>query len=671
MKTRHPLASLLLLALVSPFASAQSPCPSSLEVTPGVVHEEAGRVEIRRGARVEWLVRDDRGVEQGFTLSSPPPLPGDGPLQLVVELFGIEQVELADDARAARLYPVDGEAVVHYGGLLAYDADGVELSATFAHSANRLSIRVDDAGARFPLTIDPWIWVESHKLQGAQPAPVDDFGAVVSVSGDTVVVCAEREKSGLVEVGAAYVFVRQGTGWQQQAKLVPDDFTSAYRIRDVFVRGDDILLTTEESLGSGSHNPGHVYAFHRIGGGWFEQAKLRPNRDLAGYGIDAALDGDTAVVGLCDNTSDEDEDARVYVFERTGSTWGPPTFLDTIAPGEGDAFGNSVAIEGNRIVVGAPAAENGLLYGSGCAYVFERTGTSWTQVAEVMPPDPTGHTFHGASGFGVVAVSGDTILVGAPSTCVVTGDGGAGAAYFFDEVGGTWIPRATVVSDVGGLFFMFGRAVGLDGDLAAVGELNSLGLPPHRTGSVMTYRRQGTGWSETSRLVPSDSTNRDRFGSSISLDARRLVVGSPYFDGRKGQAYVYELTALASAQFRTDAENTNLDGYVASVPRLGADLLVTVDNSATGNIGAGVLGYANPWEWYFAGANGYALVDPSSPGGELLRLPPAFGAGPVSFTLPIPADPALLGATVATQGFGFGGPNGVTLRNAYDLFLGE
>ena len=128
--------------------------------------------------------------------------------------------------------------------------------------------------------------------------------------------------------------------------------------------------------------------------------------------------------------------------------------------------------------------------------------------------------------------------------------------------------------------------------------------------------------------------------------------------------------ATASAVFRNDVAGTNATGYVASAPLLGRDWMATVNNAGTGNFLAGVLGFAEPLELFLPTTGDYLLVDPLSPGGELLHLPPAYGYGQVTFVVAIPNDPALMGTRLSTQAAGFGGGTGTTLHNAYDLFVG-
>ncbi len=145
--------------------------------------------------------------------------------------------------------------------------------------------------------------------------------------------------------------------------------------------------------------------------------------------------------------------------------------------------------------------------------------------------------------------------------------------------------------------------------------------------------------------------------------------GRLLFAAMDNALHVYE-TPLASATFRNDLESANPAGYSAAAPGLGGVWTATVDNTGTGNFIAGVMAYSDPLELYLPRADGHLLIDPTSPDGELLQLPPAYGYGVVSFSAEIPEDVALIGFALSTQGAGLGGGGGTNLHNAFDLIAG-
>jgi hypothetical protein len=209
------------------------------------------------------------------------------------------------------------------------------------------------------------MWNEQAFLKASNPGIFNYFGNSVSIWGDTIVVGSYQENSAATGVngdpnvgeiknaGAAYVFVRNGISWSQQAYLK-------------------------------SNNPSIDELF----------------------GISVSISGETIVVGVERADFDAEDSGAAYVFVRSGSKWTLQQILrsTTSSNPKNANFGHSVSISGERIVVGAVYEAN-----RGRAYVFERVGTTWTQTAQLLD-DNTRSTDH----FGVsVSISGDTIVVGA------------------------------------------------------------------------------------------------------------------------------------------------------------------------------------------------------------------------------------------------------------------
>lgn len=263
---------------------------------------------------------------------------------------------------------------------------------------------------------------------------------------------------------------------------------------------------------------------------WTEDAKLLPGdsvpEDLFGRTI--AASGDTVVVGAPNrNVAGTADRGAAYVFVRSGASW---TLQQKLVAGDVGAFyGTSVAIEGNTIAIG----DNFNSSQSGAVYVYTRSGTTWTQQAKLS----SGQTQFGSQFFGeYVALSGNTLLVSAPSD-LENGVSGAGAVYVFTRSGSTWTLQQTLhapqlIANQG-----FGRGLALDGDRAAIGLVDHLSLA--RT--VYLYERTaGTfNWS----YVIANPTGDFFFGTSMALQGDRLVVGSGGDDQvatDAGAAYVFE-----------------------------------------------------------------------------------------------------------------------------------
>jgi hypothetical protein len=187
---------------------------------------------------------------------------------------------------------------------------------------------------------------------------------------------------------------------------------------------------------------GASYVYARSGGTWSQQAYLKASNTGSNdfFGQSVAVSGDTVVVGARGESSnatgvdgDQSDDSTnssgaAYVFTRSGSTWSQQAYLKASNTGATDLFGQSVAISGDSIVVGA-YLEDGNANDSGAAYVFTRSGSTWSQQAYLKASNPGSNDFFGGS----VAISGNTIAVGAYGEAVQSG-----AAYVFTRSGGAW-----------------------------------------------------------------------------------------------------------------------------------------------------------------------------------------------------------------------------------------
>ncbi|MBW3589708.1 MAG: FG-GAP repeat protein [Actinobacteria bacterium] len=354
-----------------------------------------------------------------------------------------------------KLTASDGTALGHFGNHVAVSGDTAVVGAPHPH------VHVG-AGAAYVFTRVGDTWIEQAKLTASDAAARDRFGWSVAISGDTIVVSALWDDVGINEdQGSAYVFTKNAGKWTEQAKLTASDGVPLDQFGfSVAVSGDDVIVGAK-SLGEefGVPPQGSAYVFARAGGTWTEQVKLTPSDGVVGngFGFRVGLDGDTAVVGA---VSDNGDRGSAYVFTRTGGTWTQQKKL-TASDGEpGDEFGFWVSVAGDTVVVGDPSDN-----GQGSAYVFTRTGGDWTEQKILIASDGAQGDYFGRS----VAVSGDTVVVGAQ---------GKGSAYVFERTGGTWSEKAHLTAADSGLF---GISVGISGDTAVVGaSFSNVGENPQQ-----------------------------------------------------------------------------------------------------------------------------------------------------------------------------------------------
>ncbi|MCA9002302.1 MAG: FG-GAP repeat protein, partial [Planctomycetes bacterium] len=442
-----------------------------------------------------------------------------------------------------------------YAGLHVFDSTGAVQESWFQLSEHGIAIAVDECEAVYPLTIDPV--VQEAYLKASNPDALDAFGSAVAISGDRAVVGCWRERS-------------QATG----------------------IDGD--------GADNSAFNAGAAYAFHRVAGAWVQDGYLKASNtdaeDRFGHAI--AISGDLIVVGASGEASNSigvngnqlDNSApnagAAYVFENQGGAWQQVAYLKASNASVGDYFGSAVAIDGERIVVGARGEgsssvgvdgdqANNSAGASGAAYVFERVAGAWTQVAYLKA-----HNTGSGDNFGAAcALAGDRILIGAPledssGTGVDGADNNdvdrAGAAYSFVRVGGIWSQDGYFKSTAPGIRDEFGQTLTITDDWAVVGTPGIDGpsgtFEDAEQGAAYAYRAIGGSWEFVQEILPLTTFGQQLFASSVCLLGSRLYVGAALDSsevnaevdsfGRNhefsaGAVYVFDWNGVAWVQQRT------------------------------------------------------------------------------------------------------------------------
>ncbi len=414
-------------------------------------------------------------------------------------------------------------------------------------------------------------------LKASNTNPGDKFG-ILAISGDTMVVSAREEFSDATGVngnqgdnsaaysGAAYVFVRNGTSWSQQAYLKASNTDGGDLFGwSVAISGDTIVVGAqgEASIATGVNGDqsdntfqyiGAAYVFTRTGTQWSQQAYLKASNTTAtnaAFGYSVAIDDDTLVVGA---NNSEQGTGSAYVFARSGTTWSQQAYLKGSNTESLDIFGQSVAIYGDTLVIGAYREDsnatgsngdqsNNSVRDSGAVYIFTRNGTVWSQETYLKASNTgVGDTF-GVS----VALSDDTLVVGAwEEASNATGSNGdqssnsvpeAGAAYVFTRSGTQWSQQAYLKASNPGLADFFGRWVRMFDDTLVVGanheSSNATGVNGDQSdnsvpeaGAAYVFTREGTVWSQQAYLKATVTGVDDRFGRSVDISEDTIVVGA-------------------------------------------------------------------------------------------------------------------------------------------------
>ena len=537
---------------------------------------DGNRVEYRRGPLVEWYVNDGRGLEQGFTLTERPS-PSDGtPLLVDLDVIGSLVPQREKAGTAVQFVTTDGQPVLRYGGLVAWDATGKKLPARLLVEDYGVRLLVEDQAAVYPLTIDPTIINESAKLLASDGTVSDLFGFSVAMMGDTVVVGAWGDDT---LRGAAYVFAKPVGGWTgsltEIAKLLASDGAGGDHFGiSVAMAGDHVVVASEDD------SSGSAYLFVRPAGGWTgsltETAKLLASDGVVGhrFGSSVAMAGDHVVVGAWGDNSLR---GAAYVFAKpvggwTGSLTETAKLLasDRVA---GDRFGSSVAMAGDHVVVGA-WGDNSF---RGAAYVFAKPVGGWTgsltEIAKLLAYDGvTGDRFGWS-----VALAGDHVVVGASED-----DSSRGSAYLFVRPAGGWTGSLTenaklLASDGAGGDY-FGWSVALAGDHVVVGAWGDDTL----RGAAYVFVKPVGGWigtlNESAKLLASDGVAFHNFGRSVAIAGGSIVVGEPSGNSSRGSVYLFNLVSDSDGPVTSNVLATPNPISITQNIILSA----TIDDSTTG-----------------------------------------------------------------------------------------
>jgi hypothetical protein len=418
------------------------------------------------------------------------------------------------------------------------------VSAALARDDPDLQVRLNDRGAVYPLRIDPFIQLgeltASHGLRG------EEFGESVAISGNTIVVGTPNYVAAATntEEGAAYVFTKPASGWTHATQVA----------RLTAVRGQSEEL----------------------------------------FGGSVSVSGNTIVVGAPFREVGRNAgQGAAYVFVKPASGWrnATPTAKLTAASGAAkDFFGESVAISGRTIVVGAPGREVGTSALQGAVDVFTRPASGWsgslTQKAQLTASDGRAGDALGVS----VAVSGNAIVAGADRHTVGK-NADQGVGYVFAKPASGWAnatQAAELTAGNGAANEFFGEAVGISGDTIVAGA------PEHEVGknagqgAVYVFVMPASGWAgsppQTAELTASDGAKNEALGRSLAVSGDVIVAGARFREVAKstdqGAVYVFVEPSPGWANATQAAELTASNGTIGD--SLGRSVAVAGDTLVVG-----------------------------------------------------------------------------------------
>ena len=674
----------------------------STPTTPAV-----NRVEYRRGIVTEWYVNGPLGIEQGFTFAKPPGRSGGEPLTVALAIEGNLTPSIAGGRRGLALTNNGGVTVLQYAALSSWDADGRELPAWLEVDGRELRIRVDDAGARYPLTIDPY--VQAPALNTAKPCdasgvcddagPYTQFGYAVSISADasTVVVGAPGKyfNNTSIQRGVAYVFVKPSDyegGWNGgwgpnyfKTRLLAAESLTTYL---TFGESVDISRDGGTVVVGGRGVGGYVYL--RPASGWGSVATQTQNARLTGvprsnetnYFIGSSVtisgDGATIAVGAPGLEIDSVRRGAAYVFLKPATGWVSAFETQRITGIAGSEYGHATTLSDDAgvLVVGAPGNPEATVPVAGAAHVLARRSNSgapdsYAAVARLIPSSPV---YDDRFAWSVSADgTGDTVVVGSYQTPTATA---FGAAFVYVRPSGGWgVPSFTIAeaamllaSDSRALNTGLGYAVDIsrDGRTIVAGSGPGAGEPVGQTAAYF-FAKPTAGWStatESAKVVPSDALQEDWFGTAVTLSGDGSVAVGGAFGKEvdanlmRGVAYVFTGNATAP---KAVVAPSSLSFAPQSIATTSTPKTVTVTNTGTAPLhvtNVNVIGQ-------FTTTQRCVSASPIAPGGscsESVASAPSY-LGPNAGTLSFVDDSnGIIGAVQGVSLQGEGTPVSTTTR---------
>ncbi|NOX19451.1 MAG: hypothetical protein GXO87_14380, partial [Chlorobi bacterium] len=411
--------------------------------------------------------------------------------KMLQTIFTLLLITTALNAQVTTLIPADNSTDDRFGISVSITGDYLLMGATGND---------DIGGAYIYQTTNGGVdWEEKQFLVAPDAASADNFGVAVSLSGNYAVIGADQNDDNGQASGSAYVFKLTASGWQIQAKLLPDSGTEY----DFF--GASVVLQGDIAI-VGAWQPSYSKTIERAGN---EPERLSPNAEAG----------------------------SVYIFKRSGNNWLQQVKLQSPASTSTKSYGCSLALDNNIAVVGSYFEDNA----KGAAYVYKTTdgGATWNAIQKLTAPD-------GAAGdnFGTtVSISGNYIFIGAPFDDI-NGDGDVGSAYVFTTTdgGNSWTTQTKLTASDKNEEDRFGT-VSVAGDYALIGAYQN-DDNGNDSGAAYIFQRSGNDWNQIKKIIPADGVAYDYFGYITALSPDYMLFGLPFNEDNgyeSGKAYVANL----------------------------------------------------------------------------------------------------------------------------------
>ena len=364
----------------------------------------------------------------------------------------------------------DGIGFELFGSAVAVNRDTIVVGSLFSGDLSS-----PYSGAAYVFVRSGGIWAERQKLTPNDPMTWGRFGYSVAINGDTILIGTPGASDAGSTSGAAYIFARTAGVWALHQKLTASDASAGNEFGDSVALTSDTAVVGSPLSGDAGFASGAAYVFVRNGTAWNQQQKLTASdpAPLDAFGYSVAVTGDTAVIGA-PSDSRGSFPGSAYAFTRSGGLWSQHDKLTAAGGAPGGEFGFSVALGEDKLVVGS-VSDDTLGLDAGSAYVFARSGGAWNQQQKLTASDGSALGLFGFS----VAVSSDTILVGSPDSGFPQTVPYSGSAYVYEPELTALSPAKVWVglknSDDVGLRLDLLAEVFIDAAKVGQGELDNVG----------------------------------------------------------------------------------------------------------------------------------------------------------------------------------------------------
>ena len=442
---------------------------------------------------------------------------------------------------------------------------------------------IHNSGGVYVFSRSGTTWSEIQEISHPTPGNTDYFGQGIAIDYPNILIGAHRDDTQHgVNAGSAHLFKDNG-GWEFSQSFFQDITTLDNSGTSVSVDGDSLVVGSSDDDTASGVNSGSAYFFHRTDEAWTLANKVTSflSNSNQHFGTAVSLSGNTAAISAPKATASGNTEAgMVHVFNRSGSNWSEHSTLIASDSAPLDQFGNALALDGDSLLIGAYFADATNRVDAGAAYVFSRSGNSWSFQQKLESNGPVASSRFGSS----VDIHGETAVVSAP----LSADGN-GRAFVFTRSGTTWTPQQTLMADDGLPADFFGYTVTLDDNTIVVGAPLVDTLAGIDAGSAYVFTRSTSTWTQQQKIQQNNGVAGERLGSALDLQEGTLLIGAPYFDrisdglDQVGRVFAYtgsgnswvqetEITAPGGNDFAQFGFAISLSGNNAAIAGVGFDL---------------------------------------------------------------------------------------------------